>query len=73
MIDTAYAMGAAPGQGGAQGGGFAAFIPLIAIFAIFYFLLIRPQLVAVRRRVMSRRVRGRGERRLRREAVAACQ
>lgn len=35
------------GQGGApaaQGsGGFSAFIPLIAMFVIFYFLLIRPQ------------------------------
>ncbi|MBU1052374.1 MAG: preprotein translocase subunit YajC [Proteobacteria bacterium] len=42
MIGIAYAMG----QGGAasgQGGGFAAFIPLILMFAIFYFLLIRPQ------------------------------
>lgn len=31
--------------GGAQGGqgGFAAFIPLILMFVIFYFLLIRPQ------------------------------
>jgi preprotein translocase subunit YajC len=43
MIDTAYAMGTAPGGAGAQGGGFAAFIPLIIIFVIFYFLLIRPQ------------------------------
>ena len=36
----------AMGMGGAQGGGvgaFAGFIPLIVIFAIFYFLLIRPQ------------------------------
>ncbi len=41
MIDIAYAMG----QGGAagQGGGFSAFIPLILMFVIFYFLLIRPQ------------------------------
>ena len=43
MIDIAYAMG----QGGAaaqQGaGGFAGFIPLILMFVIFYFLLIRPQ------------------------------
>lgn len=34
------------GQGGAAGGqtgGFTAFIPLIIMFAIFYFLLIRPQ------------------------------
>ena len=42
MIGIAYAMG----QGGAasgQGGGFTAFIPLILMFVIFYFLLIRPQ------------------------------
>jgi preprotein translocase subunit YajC len=34
------------GQGGAQAegaGGFSAFIPLILMFVIFYFLLIRPQ------------------------------
>jgi len=36
---TAYAM--APGQGG--GGGLTSLFPLVAIFAIFYFLLIRPQ------------------------------
>ncbi len=29
--------------GGAQGGGFEAFLPLILIFVVFYFLLIRPQ------------------------------
>ena len=42
MHNLAYAMG----QGGeaAQGaGGFASFVPLILMFAIFYFLLIRPQ------------------------------
>jgi preprotein translocase subunit YajC len=37
---VAYAMGA-PGGGGSQG--FTAFIPIILIFVIFYFLLIRPQ------------------------------
>lgn len=39
-----FAMGAG-GTGGAegQGSGFGAFIPLILMFAIFYFLLIRPQ------------------------------
>jgi preprotein translocase subunit YajC len=35
-------MGSA-GGGSGQGGGFSAFIPLILMFAIFYFLLIRPQ------------------------------
>ncbi len=39
MVGIAYAAnGAAP-----QGGGIASFIPLILIFVIFYFLLIRPQ------------------------------
>lgn len=41
MINVAYAM--APTQGGAQPGGFASFVPLILMFVIFYFLLIRPQ------------------------------
>ena len=43
MVDIVYAMG----QGGAAGqgaqGGFTAFVPLILMFVIFYFLLIRPQ------------------------------
>ena len=43
MIDLAYAMGGSGGAGGGQSGGFGAFIPLILMFAIFYFLLIRPQ------------------------------
>ena len=44
MNFLAYAMGTG-GTSGAQGqgGGFAAFVPLILMFAIFYFLLIRPQ------------------------------
>mgnify|MGYP002065217134 CR=1 FL=1 len=38
--NMAYAMG----QGGQAGaGGFSAFIPIILMFVIFYFLLIRPQ------------------------------
>jgi preprotein translocase subunit YajC len=45
FIDKAYAM--APGQpgGGGQGAGglFGSLVPLILIFVIFYFLLIRPQ------------------------------
>jgi preprotein translocase subunit YajC len=42
-MNIAYAMGqgGAAGQGGS--GGFASFIPLILMFVIFYFLLIRPQ------------------------------
>jgi len=42
LLNIAYAMG----QGGASGsaaGSFAAFVPLILMFVIFYFLLIRPQ------------------------------
>lgn len=43
MMDSlAYALGGTGGAGG-QGGGFGAFVPLILMFAIFYFLLIRPQ------------------------------
>ncbi len=41
MNSLAYAMGQAGGGEGA--GGFGAFVPLILMFAIFYFLLIRPQ------------------------------
>ena len=44
MDFLAYAMGTSgTGGSGGQGGGFGAFIPLILMFAIFYFLLIRPQ------------------------------
>ncbi|MBF0572222.1 MAG: preprotein translocase subunit YajC [Desulfamplus sp.] len=44
MISTAYAMGQAGATGAAPGsGGFTAFVPLIIMFVIFYFLLIRPQ------------------------------
>ncbi|MFC1867526.1 preprotein translocase subunit YajC [Thermodesulfobacteriota bacterium] len=42
MNFLAHAMGTG-GGGGGQGGGFGAFLPLIIMFAIFYFLLIRPQ------------------------------
>ena len=38
MISTAYAAGGAPAAGGIQ-----SFLPIIILFAIFYFLLIRPQ------------------------------
>jgi preprotein translocase subunit YajC len=47
MFGLAFAMAGAPGgTAGGAGGGMAAFqqfIPLIFMFAIFYFLLIRPQ------------------------------
>jgi len=39
----AHAMGAAPAGGEAGGSPLTAFLPLILMFAIFYFLLIRPQ------------------------------
>src|SRR4030042_4505430 len=40
--DLAYAMGGLGGGGGAQGG-IGAFLPLILMFVVFYFLLIWPQ------------------------------
>ncbi len=47
FTEVAYAMAGAPqGTGGAGQGGagaFSSFLPLILIFVIFYFLLIRPQ------------------------------
>ena len=43
MIDIAYAMGQGGAAGGQGAGGFSGFIPLILMFVIFYFLLIRPQ------------------------------
>jgi len=42
LISEVYAMGNAGSAGGAQGG-LGAFVPLIIMFVIFYFLLIRPQ------------------------------
>lgn len=43
MDNLAYAMGGFGGSGDGQGSGLSAFVPLILMFAIFYFLLIRPQ------------------------------
>ncbi len=45
LISSAYAMGPPPGGagGGEAGNPLTAFLPLILIFGIFYFLLIRPQ------------------------------
>jgi preprotein translocase subunit YajC len=44
LIDIVYAMGPSSQGGGQQGwGAFGSLIPLILIFVIFYFLLIRPQ------------------------------
>jgi len=43
FASTAYAMGSMPGNGAQGGNPIAAFAPLILMFLIFYFLLIRPQ------------------------------
>ena len=43
MNFLAHAMGGFGGKEGGESGGFGAFLPLILMFAIFYFLLIRPQ------------------------------
>ena len=41
---VAYAMGGAGGAGaGGEAAGMASFLPIILMFAVFYFLLIRPQ------------------------------
>jgi preprotein translocase subunit YajC len=39
----AYAMGQPGGGAGGEAAGLASFVPLILMFAVFYFLLIRPQ------------------------------
>ncbi len=43
MINTAYALGANPAAGGQGGGQYMSILMLVAIVAIFYFLMIRPQ------------------------------
>ncbi len=45
MWDVVYAMGAPPAEGTQGGAGslVATFLPLVLIFLVFYFLLIRPQ------------------------------
>ncbi len=45
MIGVAYAMGSNPAAGGGQGGlgQYTSLIFIAAVFAIFYFILIRPQ------------------------------
>jgi preprotein translocase subunit YajC len=43
IISDAHAADTVPAAGSPQGGGIMAFLPLIVIFVIFYFLLIRPQ------------------------------
>jgi preprotein translocase subunit YajC len=43
FLSTAWAMGPAPEGGQGPGGALTGLIPLVLIFVIFYFLLIRPQ------------------------------
>jgi preprotein translocase subunit YajC len=43
LLNTAYAMGGSQAQGQGQGNPLTGLIPIILIFVIFYFLLIRPQ------------------------------
>ena len=43
MTNIAYAMGQGGAAAGAGAGGFTSLIPIILMFVIFYFLLIRPQ------------------------------
>ncbi|MBI5592190.1 MAG: preprotein translocase subunit YajC [Deltaproteobacteria bacterium] len=43
MVNMAYAMGAGGAASPGSAGGLASFIPLVLMFVIFYFLLIRPQ------------------------------
>ena len=43
FTELAYAMSGGAQGGGAGGGGLGALAPLIIMFVIFYFLLIRPQ------------------------------
>ncbi len=43
MTGIAYAMGQAGGPAGQGAGGFGGLVPIILMFVIFYFLLIRPQ------------------------------
>jgi preprotein translocase subunit YajC len=43
MIDTAFAMAPSGAQGAGDASGLLQLVPLILIFGVFYFLLIRPQ------------------------------
>jgi preprotein translocase subunit YajC len=44
MVDLAYAMAQAPSGGGSNGGGILSILPLmVGMFAIMYFIVIRPQ------------------------------
>jgi preprotein translocase subunit YajC len=44
MVDLAYAMAQVPSGGGSNGGGILSILPLmVGMFAIMYFIVIRPQ------------------------------
>lgn len=43
MVSEAFAMAGSPGGQAGQGSGYEGLIMLVVMFAIFYFLLIRPQ------------------------------
>lgn len=43
LITNAYAMGGAPGGQGGAGNPIMGLVPLIVMFAVFYFLIIMPQ------------------------------
>jgi len=43
LVSVAYAMGSAGGAPAGGPGGIGSFVPLILMFVIFYFMLIRPQ------------------------------
>jgi preprotein translocase subunit YajC len=43
LINIAYAMGQGGAAAGQGAGGFTSLIPIVLMFVIFYFLLIRPQ------------------------------
>jgi preprotein translocase subunit YajC len=43
VVNMAYAMGTGGAASPGSAGGLASFIPLVLMFVIFYFLLIRPQ------------------------------
>ena len=43
MMDLLLLMGGRPDAGGGQGSGFSFLVPVLAIMAIYYWLLIRPQ------------------------------
>jgi preprotein translocase subunit YajC len=62
VIDLAYAMGPAPGGNSGPAGMLIQLVPMILIFGIFFFLLIRPQQRDRRRREDMLRTLKKGDR-----------